>query len=86
MSPNFGTGEVHCQGNLDADGKVPLLSDSEKKLCNGEEQHGGSQSRLSFIENVSLHAASVGELPISRDCSFMQTVLNGKILFKVLIL
>lgn len=73
---------MDSHGYLDANGKVPLLSDSENKYRKGD-QHGSLQPQLSWLGKASLHEKSAGELPISQECSFIQTVFNGRILIEV---
>lgn len=69
---------MESQGNLDANGKIPLLSDYSKgELC------GSSQKPLSWLDKASLHGMSAGELPISQECSFTQTIFNGMIVVGV---
>ncbi|XP_057785229.1 amino acid transporter AVT1A-like isoform X3 [Salvia miltiorrhiza] len=87
VSPNFGTlkrrsssrysfTEVNNNDYLQSDAKRSFLS-KEESIHEKYDPESISVVRPSWSEKASLHEQLSGELPISRGCSFSQTIFNG---------
>lgn len=93
-SPNFGMFRVpsilqtslqNLSSSLDMDAKAPLLSDQ------GGAHQNEDFDKISRIQSLRSERASfskqlTGELPISRGCSFTQTIFNGSLCFLFVLL
>lgn len=88
VSPNFGTlkhrsssrysfSEVNNNEYMQSDARRSLLS-KEDSVDEKYDPESTSVARLSWSEKASLHEQLTGELPISRGCSFSQTIFNGR--------
>ncbi|KAL1548754.1 Amino acid transporter avt1a, variant 2 [Salvia divinorum] len=87
VSPNFGTlkhrsssrysfSEVNNNDFLQSDARRSLLS-KEESVDEKYDPESISVAGLSWSQKASLHEQLTGELPISRGCSFSQTIFNG---------
>ncbi|KAK3009925.1 hypothetical protein RJ639_011032 [Escallonia herrerae] len=76
-SPNFGILRRASRSSLDIEStKTPFLSEYEK-VYQKEDLDRVLRAQSSLSQKASLHEQLTGELPISRGCSFTQTIFNG---------